>query len=93
MLVIEGLPPLRSEYDKYVQSINPTSSLLLREQIQRIDQEMWRGVRSNSDFCCVVLMGEKLADVLLRKKSASFYRNATMEQYQLSEELWDLLMQ
>lgn len=93
MLVIDGLPPLRSEYDKYVQSINPTSSLLLREQIQRIEQGMGRGVRSNSDSCCVVLMGEKLADVLLRKEGVSFFSNATMEQYQLSQELWDLLMQ
>lgn len=93
MLVIDGLPPLRSEYDKYVQSINPTSSLQLREQIQRIEQGMGRGVRSNSDSCCVVLMGEKLADVLLRNTGTSFFSNATMEQYRLSKELWDLLMQ
>lgn len=93
MLVIDGLPPLRSEYDKYVQSINPTSNLLLREQIQRIEQGMGRGARSNSDSCCVVLMGEKLADVLLRNKGASFFSNATMEQYQLSKDLWGLLMQ
>lgn len=93
ILVIDGLPPLRSEYDKYVQSINPTSSLLLREQIQRIEQGMGRGVRSNSDSCCVVLMGEKLADVLLRNKGTSFFSNATKEQYQLSKDLWNLLIQ
>ncbi|MCH5248357.1 MAG: DEAD/DEAH box helicase family protein [Lachnospiraceae bacterium] len=93
ILVIDGLPPLRSEYDKYVQSINPTSSLLLREQIQRIEQGMGRGVRSNSDSCCVILMGEKLADVLLRNAGISFFSNATKEQYQLSKDLWDLLMQ
>lgn len=93
ILVIDGLPPLRSEYDKYVQSINPTSSLLLREQMQRIEQGMGRGVRSNSDSCCVVLMGEKLADVLLRNAGTSFFSNATKEQYQLSKELWGLLMQ
>ena len=63
LLVIDGLPPLRSEYDKYVQSINPGSTLLLREQMQRIEQGMGRGVRSNSDSCCIVLMGSKLADV------------------------------
>lgn len=93
LLVIDGLPPLRSEYDKYVQSINPSSSLLLREQMQRIEQGMGRGVRSNSDSCCVVLMGSKLADVLLRDKGTSFFSNATLEQYQLSKELWELLMQ
>ncbi len=93
LLVIDGLPPLHSEYDKYMQSINPTSNLLLREQIQRIEQGMGRGVRSNSDSCCVVLMGSNLADVLIRNKGVSFFSNATTEQYNLSKELWDLLKQ
>ena len=93
LLVIDGLPPLHSEYDKYMLGINPTSTLLLREQIQRIEQGMGRGVRSNSDSCCVVLMGNKLADVLVRNKGISFFSNATMEQYNLSKELWNLLIQ
>lgn len=93
LLVIDGLPPLHSEYDKYMQSINPTSNLLLREQIQRIEQGMGRGVRSNSDSCCIVLMGSNLADVLIRNKGVLFFSNATTEQYNLSKELWDLLKQ
>ncbi len=93
LLVIDGLPSLHSEYDKYIQSINPTSNLLLREQIQRIEQGMGRGVRSNSDSCCVVLMGSNLADVLIRNKGVSFFSNATIEQYNLSKELWELLKQ
>jgi len=91
ILVIDGLPPLRSEYDKYVQSIDPTSNILLREQVQKIEQGMGRGVRSNSDSCCVILMGSQLADVLIRGKGVSFLSNATSEQYGLSKELWDLL--
>ena len=66
VLVIDGLPPLRNEKDKYIQSINPSSRILVKEQIQRIEQGMGRGVRSNSDSCCIVLMGDNLADVLLR---------------------------
>ncbi|MCD7836932.1 MAG: DEAD/DEAH box helicase family protein, partial [Lachnospiraceae bacterium] len=91
MLVIDGLPPLRNEKDKYIQSIDSTSSILRREQIQRIEQGMGRGVRSNGDSCCVILMGDNLADVLLRNNGVSFFSNATKEQYSLSKELWDLL--
>ena len=91
ILVIDGLPPLRTDYDKYVQSINPTSNILEREQIQKIEQGMGRGVRSNSDSCCVVLMGNQLADVLIRSKGTSYLSNSTKEQYSLSKELWDLL--
>jgi len=90
ILVIDGLPPFRSNYEKYVQSINPSSDILLREQVQKIEQGMGRGVRSNSDSCCVVFMGSQLADVLIRNKGVSFLSNATSEQYNLSKELWNL---
>ena len=91
LLVIDGLPPLRTEYDKYVHSIDFTSTLLLREQIQKIEQGMGRGVRSSSDSCCIVLMGNKLADVLLRNNGVAWFSNTTAEQYKLSEDMWDLL--
>ena len=54
MLVIDGLPPLKNEYEKYIQTTDYTGSLLQKEQIQRIEQGMGRGVRSKSDTCCVV---------------------------------------
>lgn len=93
LLVIDGLPPLKSLKEKYIQSIDPSSVILRREQIQRIEQGMGRGVRSNNDSCCIVLMGENLADVLLRNDGTSFFSNATREQYSLSKELWDILKQ
>lgn len=93
VLVIDGLPPLKNERDKYIQSIDPSSSILRREQIQRIEQGMGRGVRSNSDSCCIVLMGDNLADVLLRNNGISYFSNATREQYDLSRDLWNLLIQ
>lgn len=68
MLVIDGLPPLNSIKDRYIQSVAPQSTTLLREQVQRIEQGMGRGVRSNDDECCVVLMGDELTDVLSRNK-------------------------
>ncbi len=93
VLVIDGLPPLKNEKEKYIQSIDPSSSILIKEQIQRIEQGMGRGVRSNSDSCCIILMGDKLADVLLRNNGVSLFSNATKEQYALSKELWDLLIE
>lgn len=91
LLVIDGLPPLRTGYDTYVQSIDPSNDTLLREQVQRVEQGMGRGVRSNSDSCCIVLMGDKLADVLLRNNGISYFSSATFEQYKLSRDLWNLL--
>ena len=93
LLVIDGLPPLNNEKDKYIQSIDSFCSILKRQQIQRIEQGMGRGVRSNNDYCCIVLMGDNLADVLLRQKGIDIFSNATREQYNLSKELWDLLIE
>lgn len=92
MLVIDGLPPLNSIKDRYIHSIAPESTTLLREQVQRIEQGMGRGVRSNNDECCVVLMGDELSDVLSRNKGIDYFSAATKSQYNLSSELWDLLV-
>lgn len=92
MLVIDGLPPLNSIKDKYIQSVAPQSTTLLREQVQRIEQGMGRGVRSNDDECCVVLMGDELSDVLSRNRGVEFFSAATRCQYELSKRLWDLLV-
>lgn len=92
MLVIDGLPPLNSIKDRYIQSVAPKSTILLREQVQRIEQGMGRGVRSNDDECCIVLMGDELADVLTRNKGIDYFSAATRCQYDLSKKLWDLLV-
>ena len=92
MLVIDGLPPLNSTRDRYIQSIVPESTILLKEQVQRIEQGMGRGVRSNNDRCCIVLMGDELADVLSRNKGIDYFSAATRCQYDLSKKLWDLLV-
>lgn len=93
LLVIDELPPLNSIYDKYVESIDTSSTIFIREQAQRIEQGMGRGVRSNNDSCAIVLIGEKLSTSLIRNKGIEYFSNATLAQYNLSKELWDLLKQ
>ncbi len=91
MLIIDSLPPLNKEYDKYFHSICMDSNLLVREQIQRIEQGMGRGVRSSTDSCCVVFMGTNLADVLIVQKGYQYFSSATAEQYNLSKKLWNMI--
>ncbi|MDE6708659.1 MAG: DEAD/DEAH box helicase family protein [Oscillospiraceae bacterium] len=91
LLVIDSLPPPSKEYNKYVHSICVDSKLIVRERMQRIEQGMGRGVRSNNDSCCIVFMGSNLADVLIRQHGYRFFSNATQKQYELSENLWDVL--
>ena len=92
MLVIDGLPNMRSEYDLALQGMNPNDNRLCREQIQKIEQGMGRGVRSNNDYCSIVLMGDKLANVIVNQHGKEFFSSATLEQWNLSQQLWEQLM-
>lgn len=89
ILVIDGLPNMRSEYDAFIQSVNPNSKELLQEQIQKIEQGMGRGVRSNNDYCVAVLMGKGLSDIIIRANGKQYFSQATQKQFELSQQLWD----
>lgn len=91
LLVVDGLPDMRSEYDKYLYGIDPENSRLVSEQVQKIEQGMGRGVRSHNDFCVTALMGRGLCDVLFRGKGLDYFSEATKTQFSLSQELWDQL--
>lgn len=93
ILVIDGLPAMRSEYEMVIQEMDPNDTRVCREQIQKIEQGMGRGVRSNSDYCVVVLMGAKLSDALVNQDGERYFSMATHEQYDLSRQLWDQLME
>ncbi len=93
ILVVDGLPMMRSEYDIAIQGMNPNDKQICREQIQKIEQGMGRGVRSNNDYCVVVFMGDKLADAIVNQHGDQFFSPATYEQLNLSRQLWEQLME
>jgi len=93
ILVIDGLPRLVREYDAAIYDINPNDQRLYRETIQKIEQGMGRGIRSNNDYCVVVLMGDKLTDSIINYQGDSFFSSATKEQLALSKQLWDQLIE
>jgi len=84
---------MRSEYDIVVQTMNPNDKRICREQIQKIEQGMGRGVRSNSDYCVIVFMGDKLADAMVNQHGNKFFSSSTYEQLNLSRQLWEQLME
>lgn len=92
ILVIDGLPTMRSEYDIVIQGMNPNDRRLCREQIQKIEQGMGRGVRSNNDYCSVVLMGVKLSNAIFNQHGADFFSSATLTQLNFSKQIWEELM-
>lgn len=87
IIVVDGLPNITNMNDKYEQDVVRKSTRIQREQIQRIEQGMGRGVRSSNDYCLVYLLGNKLTNVLYIDDGYNFFSNATREQFKLSEEM------
>lgn len=56
IIVVDGLPNISNMNDRYEQEIVRKSKRIQREQIQRIEQGMGRGVRSSNDYCLVYLL-------------------------------------
>lgn len=87
VLVIDGLPSMHSEFDGYERNIYPASQRLRCGQIQKIEQGMGRGVRSNTDYCVVILLGKVLAETIYASKGIQYFSQATRAQFELSENM------
>jgi hypothetical protein len=91
ILVLDGLPEARGEIDKLDSRWLTQSDALLGRQIQRIEQGMGRGIRSNDDHCVVLLLGRRLTARLHRPTARAKFSPATKAQLELSDEIADQL--
>lgn len=87
VLVIDGMPDVRSDFEKYEQIALRGSNEILKDTIQRIEQGMGRGIRSKEDYCVVFLMGNSLVQVLYANEAKQMFTEATQMQLQLSKNL------
>jgi hypothetical protein len=68
-----------------------TSDAMVTRQVQRIEQGMGRGVRSNDDHCVVLLLGSRLTQRLYSAGGLARFSPATRSQLKLSHEVADML--
>ena len=87
IIVVDGLPNISNMNDKYEQEVVRKSERIQREQIQRIEQGMGRGIRSSNDYCLIYLLGSQLTSVLYTDDGYKFFSNATRAQFELSEKM------
>lgn len=87
LLVIDGFPDVRRMIDKVKQSILMGSNRQANQIVQRIEQGMGRGVRSNDDYCVVFLIGRDLTSKLYSQGAASKLSPGTRAQLELSEQV------
>ncbi len=83
-LIIDGLPEIERPLDRWDSSTLENSDVMLARHIQRIEQGMGRGIRSNDDFCVVFLMGARLVERVGIPQGQSKFTPATRAQLELS---------
>jgi hypothetical protein len=85
VLVVDGLPDARGLMERYDQGTLKNSDRYIARQVQRIEQGMGRGIRSNDDFCAVLLMGSGLLRALFATGASRHFSPATAAQLALSK--------
>lgn len=87
VLAIVGLPEVTAYTEVTDIAVLSNSQSALRRQMQRIEQGMGRGVRSNDDYCVVLLLGAKLTARLKSPEGAALLTPATRAQLELSRKI------
>lgn len=87
LLIIDGYPAFISYRELYTEMRLDSVKASLKAQI--IEQGLGRAVRSGSDFCTVLLMGNDLLQFLGNKYNLQFFTSITRKQLELGLSLLD----
>jgi hypothetical protein len=87
LLIIDGVPDVRRGMDKINQSLLSGTDRQSNQLVQRVEQGIGRGVRSNDDHCVVLLMGRGLSNKFFSPETKNKLSPGTLEQVKLSEQL------
>lgn len=84
VLVIDGLPEAYGGMDRRESAALGDSEAMTARQLQRIEQGMGRGVRSADDYCVVLLLGARMAQLIADPRNRDKLSPATRVQLDLS---------
>ncbi|WP_341857988.1 DEAD/DEAH box helicase [Sinorhizobium medicae] len=87
VLAISDLPEVSSYADLVDSEVLSGSTVNLKRQIERIEQGMGRGVRSNDDYCAVLLLGARLTARIRSTEGQEMLTPATKAQLELSRKI------
>lgn len=91
ILALDGVPEAYGALDRIEALALENSDAMLTRQVQRIEQGMGRGVRSNDDFCVVMLLGSRLTQRIHNARGRTKFSPATRAQLDLSSKVADML--
>ena len=88
ILVLDGLPYSRTKYEEIKEMMLFDTNESIKSQMQKIEQGMGRGIRSNQDYCGIIFMGKSLSNVIFEGGAKNNFSISTLKQFELSESLY-----
>jgi hypothetical protein len=87
ILVLDGLPGAATGEERLASLLMSQEGGVDDRQVQRIEQGMGRGVRSNEDHCVIFMIGPKLAQLTIEPRTLARFSPATQAQLALSRKV------
>ncbi|MFG2667563.1 DEAD/DEAH box helicase [Streptomyces sp. NPDC048387] len=87
VLVMDGLPEAYGGLTRREQVLLGESEGMVNRQLQRLEQGMGRGVRSVNDHCVVLLLGDRLSQLIATPQYRERFGPATRAQIDLSRKV------
>lgn len=87
ILTLDSLPSYSSLMEKFAQEMRITSGIIRKHLAQRVEQGMGRAIRGSSDWCIVVVIGNKLTDFLSEHSKRKHLSKEAQLQIKVGEEL------
>ena len=88
ILVILDLPEVAPFVDLIDNDILASSTMNLQRQVERIEQGMGRGIRSESDYCVVIILGPRLTSRVRLSEARRMLTPITRQQVVLSRNVF-----
>ena len=87
ILMIDSLPTLGNLADRYEQSCREDSNIITTKIAQKIEQGLGRSVRSEKDYCVILMVGEDLIRFVKTSANQKYFSNQTRKQIEIGEEV------